>query len=954
MKNNKQLSDYSNFIATSRYARWLEEENRREMWDETVTRYTDFMRERTPESLQNKIKDVHKGILNLELAPSMRALMTSGPALERCNVAGFNCAYLPVDSLRSFDETMYILLCGTGVGFSVERQYTDKLPSVNEHFEESGTVISVADSKAGWARALRELIALLFSGQIPKWDTSKVRPAGARLKTFGGRASGPEPLIDLFNFVIRVITSAAGRKLRPIECHDLICKIAEVVVVGGVRRSALISLSDLEDSEMAKAKAGQWWESHPHRALANNSAVYDGKPSVGKFMSEWTSIYESKSGERGIFNREAVTRQAARNGRRVVEGHIFGTNPCVTGETFLLTKKGHVPIRDVVGEEVEAWNGEEWSPVVPFSTGVNPIMRVELSDGTSIECTPYHKWLTWTGWNRGGKEERKETQQLKAGDKLSKYGLPSSVAWNTTSQDDVNFYSQGFYSGDGNKNRNFSWIYADKHKCVPRLKGEVKGHIEEIDRSRWVHGRMKDKDFVPSAKVGHSVSDRLSWLAGLIDSDGCKVSYSNSDSLQIGSIDFNFLSDVKLMLSTLGVNAKINKMKDAGVSDIKGIEYNTQSVYRILITCSDTQHLLSLGLKLERVNIRKGEVQRDARRFVTVVSVEDLQYEEETFCVTDEIAGRATFNGVVTGNCSEIILREFEFCNLSEVVVRKDDTQKTLKRKLDLAVFLGTYQSTLTDFKYLRKIWANNCNEERLLGVSLTGNFDNRPLIEGKIDLVALKKYAVERNKVYAEAFGIPQSVAVTCVKPSGTVSQLVDAASGLHPRHSAFYRRTIRGDNKDPMTQFLKDSGVEFEPCVMQPNNTTVFSFYVEAPKGSLTRDDITAEDHLNVWMRYQEDWCEHKPSVTVNVRENEWPKLGGLVYDNFDVMTGIALLPHSDHVYAQAPYQEITEEEYNNAPKYDIDWNKLREYELEDTTTGSQELACTGGVCEIADIGA
>lgn len=627
--NQTKLPDYSNFIATSRYARWLEDEQRRETWDETVGRLRDFISPKTPDELQGTLDAAIEAVRGLEVMPSMRTLMTAGPALERSHIAGYNCAYLPINNLRCFDELMLILLCGTGVGFSVEKQYVEKLPTVNEHFEESETVIKVADSKEGWARALRELLALLYSGQIPRWDTSGVRPAGARLKTFGGRASGPAPLEALFDFTIRTVTGAAGRKLSTLECHDLVCKIAEVVVVGGVRRSALISLSDLEDYDMAKAKAGNWWENNPQRALANNSAVYDGRPNTQRFLREWTQIYESKSGERGLFNRRAVNEQALRNGRRDVEGHIYGTNPC-----------------------------------------------------------------------------------------------------------------------------------------------------------------------------------------------------------------------------------------------------------------------------------------------------------------------------------SEIILRPFQFCNLSEVVVRADDDEETLARKIDLAVFLGTFQSTLTDFKYLRKVWKDNCNEERLLGVSLTGIFDNPALTSGEINLTRLKEYAVERNKYYANLFGIQQSVAVTCVKPSGTVSQLVDSASGLHPRHSAYYRRTVRGDNKDPMTQFLIDQGVEAEPDVMKPDDTTVFSFYIKAPEGATTRADISAKEHLDMWMKLQLEWCEHKPSVTVNVKEEEWPSLGGQIFDNFDIMTGIALLPYSEHTYKQAPYQEITEEEYEAAPKYDIDWDKLREYEKEDTTTGSQELACTGGYCEVVDI--
>lgn len=643
------MDDYQRVIATSRYSRWLEDEQRRETWPEVVRRFSSYVHnDVTEEEHKNfvgeKMVEAEEAIKNLELVPSMRALMTAGPALERCNVAGYNCAYLPVDSPRSFDEAMYILMCGTGVGFSVERENTSKMPIVNEHFEPSSTTIVVGDSKSGWARAFRELISLLYAGQIPVWDVSKVRPAGERLKTFGGRASGPAPLEELFRFTVDTFKGAAGRRLRPIEAHDIMCKVGEVVVVGGVRRSALISLSDLDDHEMAHAKSGNWWETHPHRALANNSAVYNGDESVGQFMQEWQAIYDSKSGERGIFNRRAVVEQVKRSERREFEGIDFGTNPC-----------------------------------------------------------------------------------------------------------------------------------------------------------------------------------------------------------------------------------------------------------------------------------------------------------------------------------SEIILRPYQFCNLTEVVVRCDDTSATLKRKVDVAVFLGTVQSRWTNFKYLRRIWQRNCEEERLLGVSLTGIFDNPTLALNPEVLEELRDYAVDRNRYYAELFGINQSVAVTCVKPSGTVSQLVDSASGLHPRHSTHYRRTIRGDNKDPMTQFLRDQGVEWEYCEMQaavvrskglvPSDdncsTSVFSFYIQSPEGSVTRDEVSATEHLSHWLTVQRHWCEHKPSVTINVKEAEWPVLGGSVWLFRDEMTGVAFLPFSEHTYAQAPYQEITEEEYNDRPIYDINWETFPNYEKEDTTTGSQELSCVAGQCEWTGLG-
>lgn len=627
---------YQSFIAKSRYCRFVPELNRREHWNETVARYFDFMQGHlkknhnytlTPE-LRNELESA---VNNLEVMPSMRALMTSGAALDRDNVAGFNCAYLAVDDVKSFDEAMYILLCGTGVGFSVERQYVNKLPEVPDVLFPSSTVVVVSDSKEGWAKSLRQIIALLYAGEIPQWNVDKVRPAGARLKTFGGRASGAAPLVELFKFVVDKFKGAAGRKLTSLECHDILCKIGEVVVVGGVRRSAMISLSNLSDDRMRHSKSGNWWEQTGHRALANNSACYTEKPEVGQFMAEWLSLYESKSGERGIFNREASKNKVESLGRRDAN-YDFGTNPC-----------------------------------------------------------------------------------------------------------------------------------------------------------------------------------------------------------------------------------------------------------------------------------------------------------------------------------SEIILRPNQFCNLSEIVVRAEDTPDDLKRKTRLAVILGTFQSTLTKFPYLRKIWAKNTEEERLLGVSLTGILDNKLMsTQGKeLEelLSSLRSFAVETNKGLAKELDIQQSAAITCVKPSGTVSQLVDSASGIHTRHSKYYIRRVRGDVKDPLTSFMIKQGVPYEPCVMKPDSTVVFSFPMKAPDQGLVRDDLTALEHLDLWLTYQRFWCEHKPSVTISVKEDEWVDVGAWVWKNFDEISGVSFLPMDGGTYRQAPYEEIDKNAYDKMfaeSVKEIDWGLLSEGE--DATTGSQELACTAsGGCEI-----
>ena len=629
-------TQYQEYIHLSRYARWSYEEGRRETWSETVERYFNFfinhLHKNCGYSVQGDIiAKLEKAVLNLDIMPSMRCLMTAGPALEKENIAGYNCSYIPIDTLRSFDEILYVLMNGTGVGFSVESQYTNQLPVVPDELHNTDSVIAVRDSKLGWAKAYRELISLLYSGLIPRWNMDKVRPAGAILKTFGGRASGPVPLNELFHFTVKIFNNAKGRRLRPIEGHDLVTKTAKVVVVGGVRRSALISLSDIGDEQMRQAKSGAWWEEYGHRALANNSANYHSKPDTGTFLKEWTSLYESKSGERGIYSSSNARKQVERFDHREPRDD-FGTNPC-----------------------------------------------------------------------------------------------------------------------------------------------------------------------------------------------------------------------------------------------------------------------------------------------------------------------------------SEIILRPRQFCNLSEVIIRADDTIATLKEKVHLATILGTWQSTLTNFRYLSKKWKENCDEERLLGVSLTGIMDCE-LTNGFVSalpsvLEELRDHARETNKEWSQRLNINESSAITCVKPSGTVSQLCDSASGIHSRHSEYYIRTVRSDLKDPITKLMIDQGVPHEPDVMNPADMMVFSFPIKSPEGAFTRDNRSAISQLEFWKVYQEHWCEHKPSVTVTVKEDEWTEVGSWVYNNFNVVSGISFLPHSDHVYQQAPYQDCTEAEYKELEEQIpvLDWTKLSEYESEDYTTASQELACVGNSCEL-----
>lgn len=965
----QEMNDYSKYIVTSRYSRFREDLGRRELWPETVDRLMDFWEEKFPELLgstssvetSNQKKELRDAIVGLEAMPSMRTLMTAGPALKRDPTAAFNCAYTTIESIRDFDEILYILMCGTGVGFSVESKYVNQLPNLPESFHKSDTIIVVPDSKIGWATSFKELLSLLWAGKVPQWDVSRVRPAGAPLKTFGGRASGPRPLVSLFMFAVEMMTKAAGRKLRPIECHDLVCKIAEIVVVGGVRRSALISLSDLGDEEMRNAKSGKWWETHPHRALANNSAVYENKPAFSVFFSEWKSLYESQSGERGIFNREASTAAVLKTGRRDPDWD-FGTNPCcVSSETPILTKEGYQRIEDVVGRDVEVWNGEGWARVIPYAAGEGQLQRVRLSDGTYLDCTENHRWVI--------DGEFVQTKDLKAGDKLTKFDMPVVGEYGGDTNNEA--YSQGFYSGDGNGGYEYSWVYIPKYPCIPRLIGKVGEEDFSNSRRTWKHGPMIDKTWVP---LNQSLDYRLSWLAGLLDADGSVTRDKNGNGLQICSVENDFLFRLRLMLTTLGVRAKIVGGADAGFREMPdgrggSKNYYCQQTKRLLIGNTDTHHLMKLGLKCERLEIHANPPQRDARQFVRVSSVEWLDRYEMTYCFTEPKTGRGTFNGIVTGN-SEIILRPRQFCNLSEVVVREGDSLETLRRKVRIATILGTLQATLTDFRYLRREWQRNTEEEALLGVSLTGICDHpvlqsvvggvmltgnepRPYQHTEDWLEELKHEAIKVNKEWAGRLGINPSASITCVKPSGTVSQAVDSASGMHARYSPFYIRSVRNDIKDPLCQFLIDQGVPHEPCFMKPNDQMVFFFPQRAPSNALCNKDVTAIQQMQLWLTYQRHWCEHKPSITVFYSDDEFLELGQFVWKNFDELSGVSFLPRSEHSYVQAPYQEVTENEYLAAvakmPK-NIDWEILYLYDRgQDNTEGTQTLACTGNNCDL-----
>ncbi|PHS02804.1 MAG: hypothetical protein COA78_20385 [Blastopirellula sp.] len=913
--------------------------------DETVDRYLSNIV--TPHLDPDTVMELREAILALEITPSMRALMTAGPAAKRDNTCMYNCAYLPVDDPKSFDEALFILMCGTGVGFSVERQYINKLPEVPELFFDTTMTIPIMDSKEGWAKGYRLLLSSLWAGEVPKWDTSRLRGAGERLKTFGGRSSGPAPLTDLFNFTVHTFKEAAGRRLTSIECHDLMCKVGEIVVSGGVRRSALLSLSNLSDDRMRHAKTGQFGD---HRYLANNSVCYTEKPDMESFIREWTALIESKSGERGIFNREAAQKQTARNGRRDANKD-WGTNPCCfTGDMKLRTTSGNVRFDELVGKEsVEIVNNlGEVSVGSVWGSGVKSTVYVGyegLLKRKPIQVTPDHVFMLTDG------------SECIAEELVGKQPMPYILQ--APNRRGTDTFLAGFMVGDGALNR----LNSDKHKGLEvyfskKDKDIAKSYGQGV--GRWYS--RKARGIAVSYSLPATVIGSRGLPTSIVSQEGLQGLYSanggviRNGRVSLKTIDKGQADRLVEVLGKYGVTAYITTNKTTKVKFYNG-EYTCKVSYDVNIGRYDSLlafcRFINFGQDYKRQQLQEMLLRR-APKIKSVKKGPD----QEVFDFSEPKNHWGVVEGVVVHN-SEIILRPYQFCNLTECVIRASDDFDTLARKVRLATILGTVQSTYTDFKYLRRVWHNNTKEEGLLGVSLTGIMDN-PLMTTKNrkledTLTALRGVAIETNKEWADKLGIPVSAAITTVKPSGTVSQLVDSSSGIHARHSKYYIRTVRGNNTDPVTQFMKDMGVVHSPDVTKPETVTVFSFPVKAPPKAVTRGDLTALDQLNMWLMYQRHWCEHKPSVTISVKSNEWLEVGDFVYKNFDEVSGISFLPYDDHVYQQAPYQEASKREYQTLLKLtpeSFDWTKLSEYELQDSTVGMSTMACSSGVCEVVDL--
>ena len=996
---NGDIADpYRGFIAKSKYNRWLEDEGRRETWKETVDRYVDWIvgvqEKRGVTVRPEDVEDVRHAITYHHVMPSMRALMTAGPAADRNNISVFNCSFLAVDSVRAFDEALIILMHGTGVGFSVENKYVDKLPEVAESFHNTTTVVKVEDSKEGWAKAFKEWLALLWSGQVPTYDVSQVRPKGARLKVFGGRASGPEPLEGLFKFSRDLLISAAGRKITNLEAHDLMCKVAEIVVVGGVRRAALISLSDLGSRDMSEAKAGAWWTNNSQRALANNSAVYLKKPNMETFFREWKSLYDSKSGERGMFNLGAA-RKGIDSDRRDAS-LVSGTNPSLIAGTRVYTTEGVKNIEDLENTEFQIRNlYGNISKATCWKSGVDEeVLKLNIKGGHSHTATPKHKWPVWDGetW------VKRRTDQLKPGDKI-----PNLISYEMFPDGDKGTYDDGFIVGwnlgDGwqtyrPKGLQIGFIVGpeDREQGIDKKlegilsklgssanfqgKDEINVNNSALRKLFATYGVKHKTEGLPTAVWDSTVSDdfRRGVIDGLFSADGSidiesrRIHFSQSSNKMIRDIAsllgfFGVKTTSRTVSASAGkafpqkyVGEARNKVFTSTVLRI-GEHANVQ-VFSDNFTLSHHRKQRDLQAILDAP--RKHNV-RPTNWYLEVVSIEDAGTADVwDISVFDDTHAFQLDHGI-SGNCGEILLRDKEFCNLSEVVARAEDTPETLLEKIRIATIIGTWQASLTNFKYLRKKWKDNTEEEALLGVSITGIYGNS-LLNGSQGKDVLQKFLAEGrrlaedvNEIEARRIGVNKSAAISCVKPSGSVSQLVGTSSGIHPWYAHKYERRVRANNHDPLCQLMKDQGVPWEPEVNKPEDTTVFSFALEAPEGSIVQSDVNALDHLDLWMTYKKYWADHNPSVTVTVEEDEWLDVGAYVYKNFDDIVGVSFLPSAgNHTYAQAPFEIVEEDRirYLKEQVSSVDWSGLSIYEISDTTTGSQELACVAGACEVVDL--
>lgn len=938
--DNKILSDITVHM---KYAKFQPLLSRRENWNEIVQRNMDMHIKKFPE-LESEIREAYQFVLDKKVLPSMRSMQFAGRPIEINPARIYNCAYLPVNDWRAFSEIMFLLLGGTGIGFSVQTHHIESLPEIKKPTKDKSRRFLIGDSIEGWADAVKVLMKSYYKGGASvRFDYSDIRPKGALLVTAGGKAPGPAPLRECLVKIEGILESAEeGKRLSSLQVHDIVCHIADAVLAGGIRRAALISLFSADDDEMIACKSGNWWELNPQRGRANNSAVLLRQEVTEEYFFDlWKRIELSNSGEPGIY---------------FTNDSDWGTNPCVTGDTEILTKKGYEKIENLINKEVEIWNGFEWSNVTPKITGYNqPIIKVTLSDGRELTSTHYHNWHIAEGYN--GKSKKVKTQDLKIGDKIIKYKFPIIE----DGVDEVTLkeaYTQGFISAEGMEDYNYIWLYEPKYMCKHRLDVRLEGsevkNINGVGRKQiYYNNEYKAKDFVP---FNWSVTNKLEWLAGLFDGDGTELIEGG---LQLCSINRSFLKDVQKLLSTIGINCKVLAGYEEGfklLPDGKGgeKEYFCNTSYRICIGAVQMQELKSLGLSCERMSFNKSP-QRDASQFAKVIKIEDVGYADTVYCFNEPKRNYGVFNGILTGQCVEIALRPFQFCNLCEINAGTVQDQEDLNARAKAASFIGTLQASNTDFHYLRSVWKRTTEKDALIGVGMTGIADGKVTA---LDLNQATNIVVEENIRVAHLLGINSAARTTCVKPSGTTSLVLGTSSGIHGRHSKYYLRRIRVGKNEAIYSYLKEQHPELvEDCYFRPHDTAIISVPQASPEGSILRNE-TPIDLLNRVKLFSDKWIKpghqnginsHNVSATISIKADEWEDVGKWMWENKDSYNGLSVLPYDGGTYVQAPFEEITEKRYNELIKSLTSVNLDNIQEQTDTTDLSGELACAGGACEI-----
>lgn len=935
------LSLYQNIIHNRTYAR--NHGKRLEFYPETVDRYIDYLKTKhTDQFILSELEICRDMIKRQEIMPSMRLFFSAGAAVEAENAMAFNCKYQAMNSLKSFADLLYSLLCTCGVGISVQKEYVNLLPSVPTVITKTEDSILVEDNRTGWAKAFYEYLDGVFiKGISKKFDTHLVRDKGTPLVISGGYASGPEPLLALRDFIENIVITRVGKQLKPIDCFDIACMTAQCAVQGGVRRAAIITLFDDDDDEMLYAKTKENLLNNTHRYNSNNTMVWSGNPERLDAAFEQTKI----NGEPGFLFKENIVKKMNSLGRYSENG--FGVNPCVTGNTLILTKDGYRPIESVVNKSVEVWNGFEWSTTTPFATGENDIYSIKFSNGMTVKCTPYHKWHTTSGI--------KETKDLNTTDKLIKCDMPV-IEFNKSF--DIDYYTQGFYSADGNAGYDHSFVYEPKYPCIPRLKGTFT-QPDKYKRVRWIHGDLIPKEFVPT---GHSIESKLNWFAGLLDGDGNITRNPNSVSIHLSSCNYKFLMKTLLLLNELGCQPKLNNMQDKCIRqmpDGKGgsASYECNACYRLILNAVDVKRLIDLGLKCNRIDLSKEQIpNRNASRFITAISITKTSKTEQTYCMNEPKRHTFIANGVITGNCGEIILKPNQFCNLTEVVLRPYHNLHMDMLKVRYATILGLVQSLLTEYNFISPETHENQENDPIIGVSLTGLCDCPEYSTDKdyaSRMSILKDVALKTTDELWQSIGLKnRPKAITCVKPSGTVSQLVNSASGIHPRYAPYYIRRVLIGSDSHLYEKLANAGVPY--LEFSGIDGRVFEFPMKAPDNSVVIKDVDALSQLSYINTVNNVWCDHNASCTIYVKKDEWESVKNILKGNHSFVS-LSFLPYEVSTdtsgFLYLPYEETTEEDYieRKNKEFNIVWENIITDNTEEKTNIVREFACAGGSCSI-----